>query len=76
MISRNDKKLVRNFDKLNEKDTLPVRADLSSNRISKQSDNIFQDDLIAVLSAKRENQRARQVFEWETVRRRNSLRAA
>jgi hypothetical protein len=29
----------------------------------------FEEDLIAVLQNRRENRRARQVFEWETVRR-------
>lgn len=36
----------------------------------------FEDDLIAMLSDAQENQRARQAFEWETVRRKAERRAA
>jgi hypothetical protein len=36
---------------------------------------ITDDDLVAVLSSARENRRARQVFEWEAVRRRAEARA-
>jgi hypothetical protein len=36
----------------------------------------FEDDLIAMLSDAQENRRARQAFEWESVRRRAERRAA
>ncbi|HKX33295.1 MAG TPA: hypothetical protein VJ302_36800 [Blastocatellia bacterium] len=37
---------------------------------------ITDDDLIAALSSARENRRAREVFEWEAVRRRAEARAS
>lgn len=39
------------------------------------TDNLTHDDLIMALAEAHENKRARQVFEWETVRR-NSFRKA
>ena len=36
----------------------------------------WEDELIALLSDAQENQRARQAFEWESVRRRAERRAA
>lgn len=35
-----------------------------------------EDELLVSLSAARENRRARQVFEWESVRRRAEVRAS
>ncbi len=79
MTSRNEKKLVREIDKLNEKETLAVSnyiSELLSARFSQKSEKAFNDELIASLSDKRENQRARQVIEWEKVRRRNIQKSA
>jgi hypothetical protein len=36
----------------------------------------WEDELVALLSDAQENQRARQAFEWEAVRRRAERRAA
>jgi hypothetical protein len=36
----------------------------------------WEDDLISLLAEAQENQRARQAFEWESVRRRAERRAA
>ena len=36
----------------------------------------WEDDLVALLSDAQENRRARQAFEWESVRRRAERRAA
>jgi hypothetical protein len=36
----------------------------------------FEDDLVGLLADAQENQRARQAFEWESVRRRAERRAA
>ena len=36
----------------------------------------WEDELIALLAEAQENQRARQAFEWESVRRRAERRAA
>ncbi len=37
---------------------------------------IWEDDLVALLADARENKRARQAYEWETVRRRAERHAA
>jgi hypothetical protein len=37
---------------------------------------LLEDELLTLLSAARENRRARQVFEWESVRRRADARAS
>lgn len=37
---------------------------------------VWEDELVAMLADARENQRARQAFEWESVRRRAERRAA
>jgi hypothetical protein len=78
MTGRNDKKLVREIDKLDEKEALAVSnyiSEILSARFSQKTEKAFNDELIATLSDKRENQRARQVIEWEKVRRRNIQKA-
>ncbi|HKQ77607.1 MAG TPA: hypothetical protein VJ810_28185 [Blastocatellia bacterium] len=42
----------------------------SSSESGAQTSTYTEDDLLMLLSAARENRRARQVFEWESVRRR------
>lgn len=67
------------LDKLNEQDILAVIEHISrllSLNNSKQAESKINDDLIAALSEKRENQRALQVIEWEKTRRQNQQRAA
>ena len=79
MVNRLDTNIVRKLDELSEKETLAVVeyiSQLLSRRISKQSETQTNDDLIAFLSEKRENARARQVIEWERVRRRIFPKAA
>lgn len=79
MVTKTNDKIVREIDKLNESETLAVVEYISqilSRRIAKQSENQPNDDLIASLSDTRENRRARQVVEWERVRRRNFPKAA
>ena len=71
--------IASEIDKLNENETLAVASYISqllSTRISKQRENSANDDLIVSLSDAYENKRARQVFEWEKVRRQNVQRAA
>ena len=71
--------IASEIDKLNEKETAAVVSYISqllSARLTKEFDSQTNDDLIAFLSNKRENQRARQVVEWEKVRRQNAPRAA
>ena len=38
--------------------------------------DIFEDELLNLLSSARENQREQQVFEWETARRRAESRSS
>ena len=81
MVNENNTKLVREIDKLNENEALAVTEYVSqilSRRfpIPTITENQFNDDLIATLSDQRENQRARQVVEWERIRRRNLPKAA
>lgn len=63
----------------NEYDTLAALERISqllSLNNPKQSETKTTDDLIASLSETRENQRVRQVVEWEKTRRHNHQRAA
>ena len=80
MVKRINQTIVSEIDKLNEKETAAVVnyiSQLLSARLSKQSDSPQpNDDLIVFLSDKRENRRARQVVEWERVRRQNAQRNA
>jgi hypothetical protein len=84
MVKQTNNILVREIDKLNENESLAVLdyiSELLSSRrfpissptatAAAASENHFHDDLIASLAEKRENLRARQVVEWEKVRRRN-----
>ena len=78
MVKRNEQNVASEIDKLNEKETLAVATYISTlltKRISKSKDNQTNDDLIVSLSDAYENKRARQVFEWEKVRRQNVQRA-
>ena len=79
MVKRNEQNVQSEIDKLNEKETLAVATYISTlltKRISKSKDNQINDDLIVSLSDAYENKRARQVFEWEKLRRQNVQRAA
>lgn len=79
MVNQINNKIVRDIDKLNENEISAVSeyiSQLLSRRLPIPTENQFSDDLIASLSDKRENQRARQVVEWERTRRRSVPRAA
>lgn len=80
MVNKTNNKIVREIDKLNENEILAVSEYisqiLSTRNVPLQNEIHFNDDLIASLSNKRENLRARQVIEWERIRRRNAPRAA
>jgi len=78
MVKQTNNKIVREIDKLETGESLAVLeyvTELLSKRPSKNNELQMSDDLIASLSEKRENQRARQVVEWEKVRRKNYQRA-
>jgi len=79
MVKQTNSNIKSEIDKLNENETKAVVnyiSQLLSSRISKQSDSQANDDLIVSLSERRENRRARQVFEWEKIRRQNVQRNA
>ena len=80
MVNQTNNKIAREINKLNENETLAVieyiSQLLSTRNVPIQTENQNNDDLIASLSQKRENQRAQQVLEWERTRRRNVPRAA
>ncbi len=79
MVKQTKYNIAGEIDKLNEMETLAVVnyiSQLLSKRISKNAENSTNDDFIVALSDAYENKRARQVFEWEKVRRQNVQRAA
>lgn len=79
MTKQTKQNVAGEIDKLNETETLAVVnyiSQLLSKRISKNVENPTNDDVIVSLSDAYENKRARQVFEWEKVRRQNVQRAA
>lgn len=78
MVNQTNKTIASQIEKLNEHETLAVVnyiSQLLSKRISKQKDNFQTDDLIGSLADAYENKRARQVVEWERLRRQNVQRA-
>ncbi len=75
MSKRTENRIIREIDKLNENEALAVFdyiANILSARTKNPSKNLINDDLITTLADANENKRARQVVEWEKVRRRNS----
>ncbi|MDQ3129871.1 MAG: MSL1 family protein [Acidobacteriota bacterium] len=79
MVKQNNSNIAAEINKLNENEGLAVLDYISTiltKRISKLKDNQSNDDLIVSLSDAYENKRARQVVEWERVRRQNVQRAA
>lgn len=73
------KNIAGEINKLEPQETQAVVqyiSQLLSKRISKQKDTFQTDDLIGSLADAYENKRARQVIEWEKMRRQNVQRAA
>ncbi len=66
MVKRTKQIVANKTTKLNEKET--SRKSIST-LFSKQNSKQLNDDLIISLSDAYENRRARQVFEWESLRR-------
>ena len=74
MVKQTGKNIAREIDKLNENESLAVLdyiSDILSTRPLKSKESPINDELIVSLSDAAENRRARQVIEWERVRRRN-----
>ncbi len=77
MVKQSKQNIEREINKLDENETIQVVSYISyllSARISKKSDHLTNDDVIVSLVDAYENKRARQVFEWEKVRRQNTQR--
>jgi hypothetical protein len=71
--------LALKLDALNDsevREVLDYISIMESMRRSMLTDGVWEDDLVAQLSEAHENQRARQAYEWESVRRRAERRAA
>ena len=78
MVKQTNQNIAGEIDKLNDNETNAVVnyiSQLLSNRISKSKEPKLNDDLIFSLSDAYENRRARQVVEWEKVRRQNAQRS-
>jgi hypothetical protein len=72
-------RLALKLDSLNDTEVVEVLDYISimeSMRRASLLPGAWEDDLVAVLADARENKRARQAFEWETVRRRAERRAS
>ena len=72
-------RLALKLEDLNETEVHEVLEYISimeSMRRATTFPGVWEDELVAVLADARENQRARQAFEWESVRRRAEKRAA
>ena len=78
MVKQTHQNIASVIDKLNDNEAIAVVnyiSQLLSNRISKSKEPKLNDDLILSLSDAYENRRARQVVEWEKVRRQNAQRS-
>ncbi len=78
MVKQTHQNIASVIDKLNDNEAIAVVnyiSQLLSNRISKSKEPKLNDDLILSLSDAYENRRARQVIEWEKVRRQNAQRS-
>ena len=73
MVKRTKQIVANETTKLNERETSQKPI---STLLSKQNSKQLNDDLIVSLSNAYENRRARQVFEWEKLRRQSLQRAA
>jgi hypothetical protein len=71
--------LAQKLETLNDAEVgevLDYISAMESTRRSKTVSSTADDDMVSVLADARENQRARQAFEWEAVRRKAEKRAA
>ena len=71
--------LAQKLETLNDAEVgevLDYISAMESTRRSKSVSSTADDDMVSVLADARENQRARQAFEWEAVRRKAEKRAA
>ena len=72
-------RLALKLDSLNDsevKEVLEYISIMETMRRATAVNVVWEDELVALLADTPENQRARQAFEWENVRRRAERRAA
>jgi hypothetical protein len=72
-------RLALKLDALNDtevNEVLDYISIMESMRRARTSPGLWEDELVSLLADAQENKRARQAFEWETVRRRAERRAA
>ena len=72
-------RLALKLDSLNDsevKEVLEYISIMESMRRARSLPGVWEDELVALLADAPENRRARQVFEWEAVRRRADRQAA
>lgn len=71
--------LASKLDALNEaelQDVLEYINSLESRKLSQATTSKWEVEVLSVLAEARENRRARQAFEWETVRRKAERRVS
>lgn len=71
--------LVQKLETLNDaevREVLDYISALETTRPTRSVSSVWEDEVLSVLADARENQRARQAFEWEAVRRKAEKRAA
>jgi hypothetical protein len=71
--------LAQKLETLNDaevREVLDYISTMESTRHPKTVSPAWEDEVLSVLADARENQRARQAFEWEAVRRKAEKRAA
>jgi hypothetical protein len=71
--------LAQKLETLNDtevREVLDYISTMESMRRTKMVSSTWEDEVLSVLADARENQRARQAFEWEAVRRKAEKRAA
>lgn len=71
--------LTQKLETLNDaevREVLDYISTIESTRRSPTISQTWEDEVMSVLADARENQRARQAFEWEAVRRKAEKRAA
>ncbi|MEN3326013.1 MAG: hypothetical protein V7638_820 [Acidobacteriota bacterium] len=71
--------LTQKLETLNDAEVREVLDYISAMETMRRSSTVsstWEDEVLSVLAEAHENQRARQAFEWETVRRKAEKRAA
>jgi hypothetical protein len=71
--------LAQKLETLNDAEVhevLDYISAMETTRRSRTVPSVWDDEVLSVLADARENQRARQAFEWEAVRRKAEKRAA